>query len=388
MREVYLDNGSTSFPKAPGVGEAMREFIGQVGVNIGRGGYARAYDTGAAVYGVREALCRLFGFRKPSNVIFTSGATEGLNFVIRGLLRPGDEAVISAVEHNAVARPCEALRRQGVSISICGCDRAGRLDLDDLAARITERTRLVVITHASNVSGTVLDISGAGRICREKGVFFAVDAAQSAGVIPVDMNDCGISALCLTGHKGLLGPQGTGAVLLTDEIASAMEPLLCGGTGSRSDSLMMPDFLPDRFEAGTLNIPGILGLGAALRYIEETGIDAIRGAEMKRTGELLAGLANFPEVRVVGMSGTEERLASVSVDFDGMDNADVARLLVSEYGIMTRCGLHCAPLAHRTFGTFPRGTVRFSIGHRTTEDDILYTIEAIGNIIRESGGTK
>lgn len=383
MRKTYLDNGSTSFPKAPGVGKAMNYFIEEIGCNIGRGGYETAYDLAEKIYDTRSQLCRLFHFSDERHVIFTPSVTYSLNFLIKGLLKEKDHVIISGIEHNAVARPCEALKSKGVEVSIAPCDREGRLDFEAFQKLFNERTKLVVMSHASNVSGTVLDAETAGKICKQKGVYFALDAAQSAGVIDIDFEKFSLSALCITGHKGLLGPQGIGALLLTPKIAAEMELLICGGTGSASHLITMPEFMPDKFEAGTLNLPGIIGLNAALRYIEERTPAEIRKHELELAAQFIDGLQSDTNIRIVGIRGKENRVGTVSLDFLEEDNADIAYRLDAEYGIMTRCGLHCAPLAHQTFGTFPQGTVRFAFGYQNTREDVNYALKAIHEMVRK-----
>ena len=383
MRKTYLDNGSTSFPKAPGVGKAMNYFIEEIGCNIGRGGYETAYDLAEKIYDTRSQLCRLFHFSDERHVIFTPSVTYSLNFLIKGLLKEKDHVIISGIEHNAVARPCEALKSKGVEVSIAPCDREGRLDFEAFQKLFNERTKLVVMSHASNVSGTVLDAETAGKICKQKGVYFALDAAQSAGVIDIDFEKFSLSALCITGHKGLLGPQGIGALLLTPKIAAEMELLICGGTGSASHLITMPEFMPDKFEAGTLNLPGIIGLNAALRYIEERTPAEIRKHELELAAQFIDGLQSDTNIRIVGIRGKENRVGTVSLDFLEEDNADIAYHLDAEYGIMTRCGLHCAPLAHQTFGTFPQGTVRFAFGYQNTREDVNYALKAIHEMVRK-----
>ena len=383
MRKTYLDNGSTSFPKAPGVGKAMNYFIEEIGCNIGRGGYETAYDLAEKIYDTRSQLCRLFHFSDERHVIFTPSVTYSLNFLIKGLLKEKDHVIVSGIEHNAVARPCEALKSKGVEVSIAPCDREGRLDFEAFQKLFNERTKLVVMSHASNVSGTVLDAETAGKICKQKGVYFALDAAQSAGVIDIDFEKFSLSALCITGHKGLLGPQGIGALLLTPNIAAEMEPLICGGTGSASHLITMPEFMPDKFEAGTLNLPGIIGLNAALRYIEERTPAEIRKHELELAAQFIDGLQSDTNIRIVGIRGKENRVGTVSLDFLEEDNADIAYRLDAEYGIMTRCGLHCAPLAHQTFGTFPQGTVRFAFGYQNTREDVNYALKAIHEMVRK-----
>lgn len=381
IRKTYLDNGSTAFPKAPAVGEAMSRFINEVGCNIGRGGYEVAYDLAEKIYDTRSLLCRLFNFPDEKYVIFTPSVTYSLNFLIGGLLKKGDHVIISGMEHNAVARPCERLKQYGVELSIAPCNEDGRLDYVFFETLFKENTKLVVMNHASNVCGTVLDAERVGQICGKKGVFFALDAAQSAGVIEIDFKKFGLSALCVAGHKGLLGPQGIGALLLTPEIAEEMEPVICGGTGSASHLLEMPDFMPDKFEPGTLNLPGIIGLNEALKYVIGRGTKDIYTHEIGLATSFIEGLSKYEDVNIVGIRESVGRTGTVSLDFLKRDNAEIAYTLDAEYGIMTRCGLHCAPLAHKTLGTFPQGTVRFAFGYRNTEEDVKYALQALRELL-------
>lgn len=381
MRKVYLDNGSTSFPKAPGVGQAMSEFIESVGYNIGRGGYESSYTLAERILETRESLRDFFCFDQDSGVIFTPNVTYSLNLLIAGLFQPQDHVVISSMEHNAVARPMEAARKRGVSVSVAPCDEQGRLDLEAFQSLLRPETKGVVMLHASNVCGTLLPLKEVGNICRDRGIFFIVDAAQTAGVFPIDMGELKIDALAFTGHKGLLGPQGIGGLLIGEQLADAMPPLIHGGTGSASDSIIMPEFLPDKFEAGTMNLPGILGLKAALDYIKETGIETIKRKELELTEMFLEEFRGRKDVRIVGLDGIEGRCPIASLDFLQRDNAEISYRLDQEYGIMTRCGLHCAPMAHKTLGTFPQGTVRFAFGHWNREEEVDYTIRAINTII-------
>ena len=381
MRKTYLDNGSTSFPKAPGLGEVMSDFITNVGCNVGRGGYESAYNLAEVVLETRSLLCELFNFPDERNVVFTPTITYSLNFVVKGLLKPGDHVIMSAMEHNAVARPCIDMEKQGVEVSIAKCDEEGNLDFEDFESLFRPNTRLVVMTHASNVAGTVIDAAHVGRICREKGVFYALDAAQSAGAIDIDFEALNLSALCITGHKGLLGPQGIGAMLLSEELVHELDPVICGGTGSASHLLTMPDFMPDKFEAGTLNLPGIVGLHHSLQYVKERGPANILAHELDLAGKFIEEVKKMPGVRIAGRQDCTGRVGTVSLDFTEFDNADISFRLDSEYGIMTRCGLHCAPLAHRSLNTYPQGTVRFAFGGFNTEDDVNYAVSAIRDII-------
>lgn len=380
MKTIYLDHGSTSFPKAPGVGKAMMELLSDGGFNIGRGGYESAYSLAQRVLEVRRQLRDFFGFDTDSNVIFTPNVTYSLNILIAGLLKEGDHVITSTMEHNAVARPLEAAKGRGVAVSYAQADGVGSIEPQEIEALIRPNTRAVVLLHGSNVCGTLLPITEIGEICNRRGLFLAVDVAQTAGVVPIDMKTMGIDALAFTGHKGLLGPQGIGGLLLRDEIADDVAPLIFGGTGSMSDSLAMPGFLPDKFEPGTLNLPGIIGLSAALDYINEVGIDEIRSKELSLTRRFLEATVDRNDVKVIGRKDIADRCPVVSLDFLKKDNAEIAYRLDQEFGIMTRCGLHCAPLAHQSLGTFPSGTVRFSFGHQNTEEEVDQTILAISRM--------
>ena len=371
--------------QGPGVGKAMCDYIENEGVNVSRGGYGAAYSVEERVLDTRERLCALFGFDKPENVVFTSGVTASLNAVLKGFLRPGDHVLCSSMEHNAVMRPLVQLEKQGVAFTRVPCSPAGELDPAELERLIRPETKLVVMTHASNVCGTLMPVQAVGDICRRHGLFFVLDAAQTAGAVPIHMEDMHIDALCFTGHKGLLGPQGTGGFLIRDELAAQTAALTSGGTGSLSHTEEVPDFLPDKYEPGTPNLPGILGLRAALQFLEGQGVAAIGEHELDMAMRLIEGLRDIPRVRLAGRTARSDRTAVVSVVFEGMDNAGAAWLLESEYGILTRCGLHCAPSAHQTLGTFPGGTVRFVPGRTTTAEEIDQALAAIRDIAGRSG---
>lgn len=376
MQTIYLDNAATSFPKPAGVSARMKEYMDSVGATINRSVYGAAQDAGLVTLRLRERLARLFSFpEKPTHVILTPGATAGLNFILKGFLRPGDHCLVSSMEHNAVMRPL--LQLQGVEFDRIPCDEEGRLDPATMLPLIRPNTRLCVMAHGSNVCGTVQDAAAVGAICAEHGIAFALDAAQTAGHIPIDFQALHLSALCVPGHKGLLGPSGIGALLLRDDFAHALTPLLAGGTGSASDSEYLPDYLPDRFESGTPNLPGIHGFEEALRFIEETGIDALRAHELELTARFLEGLRTIPNLRLCGTEELSRRVGVISVDFTQADNAEAAFRLENEFGILTRCGLHCAPSAHKTLGTFPQGTVRFSLGFSSTAADVNAALAAL-----------
>ena len=383
MRNIYLDNAATSFPKAPGVGAAMSAYLEQVGANVGRGGYAAAWDAAGMVLDTRERLCTLFHGPDPRNIIFTAGATASLNQLLKGLLRPGDRILASPMEHNAVLRPLHQLEAQGVLVEYLPCGREGLPDLAQLTERITGDIRALVCSHASNVSGGIWPVARIGRVCRERGVFFLVDGAQTAGSLPIDMEAMCIDGLAFPGHKGLLGPQGIGGIVLTDALSEALLPLIAGGTGSMSEHLDMPPFLPDHLEAGTLNLPGIYGLNAALRYLEAEG-EALHAHTARLTRHLMGRMLELREDGAVILGPQDPfapRAGLVSVDFTGHDNGEMAFLLESEYGIATRTGLHCAPLAHKALGSFPQGAVRFSVGRATTFEDIDYVQGAVYELL-------
>ncbi|MEG1682431.1 MAG: aminotransferase class V-fold PLP-dependent enzyme [Oscillospiraceae bacterium] len=377
MKTTYLDNAATSFPKPAGVSAAMCDYMDHVGATINRSVYGSARDAGLVTLELRERLCSLFHFDDPTHVVLTAGATASLNTAIKGFLRPGDHCLVSSMEHNAVMRPLQQLADIGVTFDRIPCDDEGKLHPADILPLLRPNTRLLVLAHGSNVCGTVQDAAAVGAICRQHGIAFVLDAAQTGGHYPVDFEKCGLSALSVPGHKGLLGPSGIGALLLAPDFARALTPLIAGGTGSASDSELLPPYMPDRFESGTPNLPGIYGLHASLGFVLETGVDALRAHELALTSQFLEGLSACPHVRLRGTRDLSHRVGVLSLDFTGLDNAEVAFRLESEFGILTRCGLHCAPSAHKTLGTFPQGTVRFSFGFSSTAEDVEIALAAI-----------
>lgn len=371
---IYLDNAATSFPKAPGVSARMCHYIDRVGASINRGVYAPAQEAELETLGLREKLCAFFHHPEPTRVLLTAGATAALNLAIKGSLHPGSRVLVSSMEHNAVMRPLVQL---GAAFTRLPCDREGRLLLPEAEALLRQKPELLILNHASNVSGTVQDAEAIGKLCKQYHVPFVLDAAQSAGHIPVDFEGFHLSALALPSHKGLLGPQGIGALLVTEEFAAQLSPLIAGGTGSMSDSEELPPYLPDRFESGTPNLPGIYGWSAAMDYVNRTGISALRAHEAALTQRFLDGLRGLSHLRLAGPWEPAARVGVISVDFRSMDNAEAADRLEQEFGILTRCGLHCAPAAHKTLGTFPQGTVRFSVGYATTQADVDAALAAL-----------
>ena len=384
MDAIYLDNASTTFPKPKAVPEAMYHYMTRSGSNINRGCYDRAYAVEELVYETRQMLCSLFGGEDCRNVAFTKNVTESLNVILKGLLKPGDHVLVSSMEHNAVMRPLVQLEKQGISFSRIPCRRDGSLILEEMAPLVKKETRAVVMTHASNVCGTMMPYEQVGAFCRARGLLFIADTAQTAGVWPLDMERMKIDALAFTGHKGLLGPQGIGGFLLSEKLLPQMESLIAGGTGSISHTEVMPDFMPDRFEAGTMNLPGIVGLHAGLGWIRETGMEQIRSHELALTRQFLEGLKSMDpyekRLRVVGKKDTEGRTGVVSVQTVRRELAQTAYELDVQYGIMTRVGLHCAPSAHQTLGTFPTGTIRFSFGWWNTREEAALALQALDEL--------
>ena len=383
MKDIYFDNSSTSFPKAPNVGRAMGEFIENGAFNINRGSYEGAYEAGSAVLDTREMLKDLFNCPNSKNVVFTPSVTYSLNFFIKGFLKPGDHVLVTSVEHNAVMRPLVQMEKLGVEFDAVPCDEEGGVTADDFRAYIKENTKAIITTHASNVCGTIIPIEEIGALCKEKGLVYAVDTAQTAGILNIDMQKANIDFLAFTGHKGLLGPQGIGGFIASDKLEGLIDPVISGGTGSLSDSEEIPDFLPDRFESGTLNLPGIIGLHQALVYLKEAGIDNMRNEKMEITKYFLDQVKEIEGVRIAGKKTVEGRLGVVSIDFEEFDNSIVSFYLSSKYKIMTRVGMHCAPRAHKTLKTFPQGTVRFSFSHFNTKEEVDVCINAIKTILSD-----
>ena len=384
MNYIYLDNASTTFPKAPTVATAMSDYITNRGININRGSYALAYDVEDIIYTTRQRLHPLFNGHDPAHVIFTQNVTMSLNMVIKGLLKAGDHVLVSSMEHNAVMRPLTQLLDEGITFDTIPCDSTGSIQMDSIEPLIRPNTVALIINHASNVCGTIQPLESIGPICKAHNLQFIVDAAQTAGVIPIDVKACHIDALCFTGHKGLLGPQGIGGIILTKEMAQNLTPLIAGGTGSFSHLETMPTHMPDAFEAGTLNLPGIIGLNEGLDYIESQGMENIHNHELVLTQSFLEGLQSIDRINIVGKQNIQDRTAVVSITIDGMDPANIAYELESTYHIMTRVGLHCAPRAHQTLGTNPEGTVRFSFGYANTHKDVESALSALHRIVKNT----
>ena len=382
---MYFDQASTSFPKAPGVAKAMYAYLTSLGTNVNRGCYEDAYAAEETVFNTRKLLAQLFHFPLTKNVILTGNITQSLNMLLKGLLRPGDHVLVSSMEHNAVMRPLVQLSRDGISFDRIPCRRDGTMILEQAEAMIRPSTKAIITLHASNVCGTHMPLAELGDICRRHHLFFLADTAQTAGIFPLDMEQLHIDGLAFTGHKGLRGPQGTGGFLISGQLADQMEPLISGGTGSVSHTEEVPSFLPDRFEPGTPNLPGIFGLHAALKELTPLSMEQIRTKELSLTGYFLEKLMELDpsekHIRIIGRKDLSMRSAVVSIQTLDEDMASVAWHLDHDYHIMTRVGLHCAPNAHKTLDTYPAGTIRFSFGPQNTNNEIDFCIRALKEIL-------
>lgn len=377
MKQTYFDNAATSWPKPPAMMEAMVRFNDSVGANPGRSGHRLSIDAARVVYEARECVAELIGAPDPLSIAFGKNATEALNTVLLGLLKPGDHVVTSGMEHNSVMRPLRFLERHGVALSVIPCSSAGELDPDDAKNLLNLNTKAIVVTHASNVVGTILPIDKLATIAREREILFIVDATQTAGSVPIDVIRMGVDILCFTGHKALLGPQGTGGFYIRKGLQNRLPPLMRGGTGSASEFEDQPAFLPDRFESGTPNAIGLAGLAAGIGFVLDSGVERIREKEMSLTRQFLTEAAEVPDLILYGPCDAAKSTAVISLNIKGISPSELAFELDEQFGILSRPGLHCAPAAHRTIGTFPDGTVRFSFGCFTTEEDIEYAVDAM-----------
>jgi cysteine desulfurase family protein len=380
---IYLDHAATSWPKPPEVLAAMHNFLERAGGNPGRSGHRLSIEAGRVVYDTREALADFFGIHDPLRVIFTPNATYGLNIAIRGLVQPGDRVVTGGMEHNAVMRPLRAQEQRGVQVEVVTADSQGMLSPEGFRAALRRKTRLVIINHASNVTGSIAPLAEIAALAHEAGALLLVDAAQTAGVLPIDMSTLGIDLLAFTGHKGLQGPPGTGGLVLADSFDSnLLDPLVRGGTGSRSEFEIQPDDLPDRYESGTPNGVGIAGLGAGLNWLKEHGVASLREHEKALATRLREGLSSIPGLRLYGPADPMLATAVVSFTLAGKRVSEIGYRLDDEFDILCRVGLHCAPAAHRSIGSFPEGAVRLAPGPRVQLEDIEATIQAVKRIAK------
>lgn len=383
MDTIYFDNASTTFPKPPEVAESVYQYMTGSGVNINRGCYNSAYEVEELVLETRQLLCDLFDGPDCRNVIFTKNVTESLNVLIKGFLHPGDHVLVSSMEHNAVMRPLVQMQHAGCSFSRIPCNTDGTLQLESMEHCLQENTKAVIMMHGSNVCGTMMPLTEVGAFCQKHGLKFIVDCAQTGGTWPISMKSMHIDALAFTGHKGLMGPQGIGGFILAEGMEKEIEPLLSGGTGSISHTEEVPLFMPDRFEPGTMNLPGIIGLHAGLLWIQQTGLDTIREHELGLTQYFIDRLKPFEadgKIRILGKHNCEHRTGVVSIQTLTKELSEVAFELDDSYGIMTRVGLHCAPSAHKTLQTFPTGTIRFSFGYWNTKEQVDVALKALEEI--------
>ncbi len=378
---IYLDNASTSHPKPACVLEAMKYFLEEIGANAGRSAHKKAVEASRMVFETRELVADIIGAENSSRIIFLQNATEALNTAIFGLsLSRGDRVITSSIEHNAVMRPLRFLEKtRGIILDIIQCNRAGFLEADEIRKKITARTKLIVVNHASNVVGTILPIAEIGQIARVHNIPYLVDAAQSIGCLPMDVEKNFIDLLAFSGHKGLLGPQGVGCLYIRENFD--LVPLRFGGTGSNSGSEYQPDFLPDRYESGTLNLPGIAGLRAAVKFVLERGISNIHKHIQNLTGELIEQLRKIKDIIIYGPQHKDLQTGVVSINLKGMTPAEAGEILDREFDIAVRVGLHCSPQAHKTIQTFPSGTIRVSLGIFNTVQDVNKFCEALCQII-------
>ena len=377
---IYMDNAATTLHKPDAVKAAVLAAFETMG-NAGRGASEPALDASRVIYGTREKLARFFNAESASRIVFTANSTESLNIAIKGLFCPGDHVITTVLEHNSVLRPLYECREHGVELSILGCDEKGNISYDEMESAVKDHTKAIVCTHASNLTGNMIDLKKAGEIAREHGLIFVVDASQTAGVWPVDVQNTGIDVLCFTGHKGLMGPQGTGGMYVRTGVE--IRPLLSGGSGIDTYNPHHPSQMPTALEAGTLNGHGIAGLGAAVSFLGETGLDVIREKEQSLMRRFYEGISCIPGVKVYGDFDTRERAAIVSFNIGDYDSSEVSDELNVEYGIVTRPGAHCAPLMHKALGTVEQGAVRFSFSYYNTEEEVDAAIRAVRELAQE-----
>lgn len=374
---IYMDHAATSWPKPAAVKSAMVSALDEGG-NPGRSGHRFSLSAARRVLAAREAVAELLGVSDPARIALAANATAAVNLAIFGLVNPGDHVVTTAIEHNSVMRPLRHLAESGVSLTVLPCSPEGYVDPDDVRRALRQRTKLLVTTHASNVLGTIQPIATFGQLAREAGALYLVDAAQTAGALPIHLAQLPVDLLAFTGHKALLGPQGTGGLYIREGLDLA--PQILGGTGSASEREVQPEFLPDRFESGTPNVPGLAGLAAGARHLLTEGVAAVRAREEGLTARFLQGLQEIHGMVWHGPVEAAARTPLVSLNLQGLDCATLAQSLEDDYGIMTRPGLHCAPAAHRVAGTWPTGSVRFSFGWGNTAGDVDAAVDALAAI--------
>lgn len=377
---IYMDNAATTMHKPQEVIDAVVNAMNSMG-NAGRGASEAALSASRVIYDTRDRLAELFGAEDARRIAFTSNSTESLNIAIKGSLNPGDHVITTVLEHNSVLRPLYEMEKNGVELSIIRCDEKGMPDISQMEASIKENTKMIICTNGSNLTGNYVDVSVIGKMAHTHGLMFVVDASQTAGVFPINVQEMNIDILCFTGHKGLLGPQGTGGMYVRKGVH--VRPLLSGGTGVQTYSKTQPEEMPTALEAGTLNGHGIAGLDAAIGYLEETGIDTIRAKEQALMKRFYEGIKEIPGVKIYGDFSSMDRCAVVSLNIRDYDSGEVSDALLTDYGISTRSGGHCAPLMHEALGTVEQGAVRFSFSHYNTEEEVDTAIRAICELAEE-----
>jgi cysteine desulfurase/selenocysteine lyase len=378
---IYFDNAATTFPKPEAVYSAVDECLRGFCANPGRGGHKYSLQSGRVILEARALLAELFNCGSAESIVLTHNATEALNLALKGFLKKGDHVITSSMEHNSVMRPLKALEKLGIEATVIPCNNEGEITIEEIEKEIRKETKLIAVTHASNVVGTILPIERIGLMAKSYGVDFLVDASQTAGILDIDVEKANISLLAFTGHKSLLGPQGTGGLYIRKGLG--LEPLKEGGTGSKSESLLQPDIMPDRYESGTHNTPGIAGLCAGISFIKSKGIDKIRRHEQELTLRFIEGMEKIKGVKIYGTKDINKQVAVVSINLGEAGSSDVSYILDQTFDIATRPGLHCAPMAHKTLGTLEQGTVRFSFGYFNTMEEIETAIAAVEQITRE-----
>lgn len=377
---IYLDNAATTIHKPKKVIDAVVCAMSSMG-NAGRGANEASLSASRIIYDTREKLCRFFHGENPRQIVFTNNSTESLNIAIKGLLNPGDHVITTMLEHNSVLRPLYEMKEKGVELTIIESDKNGRFRLEDMEAAIRPNTKMIVCTNGSNLTGNYVPLKPVGELAKKHDILFVVDASQTAGVFPIDVQDMMIDVLCFTGHKGLLGPQGTGGMYVKEGIK--IRPLKTGGSGVQTYSKTHPAEMPTALEAGTLNGHGIAGLHAAMSYLEETGVDHIRAREQELMWRFYEGVKDIPEITIYGDFSTKERCAIVTLNIGEYDSSEVSDALLTEYSISTRPGGHCAPLMHEALGTVEQGAVRFSFSHYNTEEEVDTAIEAVRELAKD-----
>jgi len=378
---IYFDNAATSFPKPNIVYDETLKSMKEYGANPGRGGHKLALRASRSIFEARDLLAQLFNIDDSMNIIFTGNCTESLNIGIKGLLKSGDHVITTSMEHNSVLRPIKALEKTGVESTIVEANHKGIVNPGDIEEAIKDNTRLIVTTHISNLTGSIMPIEEIGEIARKNDIYYLVDGAQSAGIYDIDVEKMKIDMLAFPGHKGLLGPQGTGGLYLSEEVD--LDSIVQGGTGSESSSPEQPDLRPDKFESGTLNTAGIIGLGAGIQYIMEKGLNNIREFEENLTEYFIENTKDIDGIKLYGPLDIREQGAVVSLNIRDIDSSEIAYILDDKYNIATRSGLHCAPLAHKTISTLNQGVVRFSFGLFNTYEEVDYGIKALKEIVKE-----